>query len=110
MSLEFKKVRSTLVVRVSGEMDMLIADKMRAEIDKRIDDRNIKNLVLNLEKVTFMDSSGLGVVIGRYKRITAKQGRMFIVGARPQVEKILFFSGVNRLVPLYKSEQEVINI
>ncbi len=57
-----------------------------------------------------MDSSGLGVVIGRYKRITAKQGRMFIVGARPQVEKILFFSGVNRLVPLYKSEQEVINI
>jgi len=110
MSLEFKKVRSTLVVRVSGEMDMLIADKMRSEIDKRIDDKNIKNLVLNLEKVTFMDSSGLGVIIGRYKRISAKQGRMFIVGARPQVEKILFFSGVNRLVPLYKNEQEVINI
>lgn len=110
MSLEFKKVRSTLVVRVSGEMDMLIADKLRTEIDKRIDDKNIKNLVLNLEKVTFMDSSGLGVVIGRYKRISAKQGRMFIVGAKPQVEKILFFSGVNRLVPLYKNEQEVINI
>ncbi|MGI6469006.1 MAG: anti-sigma F factor antagonist [Syntrophomonadaceae bacterium] len=110
MGLEFKRVRSTLVVRVSGEMDMLIADKMRAEIDKRIDDKNIKNLVLNLEKVTFMDSSGLGLIIGRYKRISAKQGRMFIVGARPQVEKILFFSGVNRLVPLYKNEQEVINI
>jgi stage II sporulation protein AA (anti-sigma F factor antagonist) len=88
MGLEFKRVRSTLVVRVSGEMDMLIADKMRAEIDKRIDDKNIKNLVLNLEKVTFMDSSGLGLIIGRYKRISAKQGRMFIVGARPQVEKI----------------------
>ena len=110
MGLEFKRVRSTLVVRVSGEMDMFIADKMRAEIDKRIDDKNIKNLVLNLEKVTFMDSSGLGLIIGRYKRISAKQGRMFIVGARPQVEKILFFSGVNRLVPLYKNEQEVINI
>jgi len=50
------------------------------------------------------------LIIGRYKRISAKQGRMFIVGARPQVEKILFFSGVNRLVPLYKNEQEVINI
>lgn len=110
MSLEFKKIRSTLIVRVTGEMDMLIADKMRTEIDKRIDDKTIKNLVLNLERVSFIDSSGLGVVIGRYKRITAKQGRMFIVGARPQVEKILFFSGVNRLVPMYKNEQEVINI
>ncbi len=110
MSLEFKKIRSTLIVRVAGEMDMLIADKMRTEIDRRIDDKSVKNLVLNLEKVTFIDSSGLGVVIGRYKRITAKQGRMFIVGARPQVEKILFFSGVNRLVPMYKNEQEVINI
>lgn len=110
MSLEFKKIRSTLIVRVAGEMDMLIADKMRTEIDKRIDDKTIKNLVLNLERVSFIDSSGLGVVIGRYKRITAKQGRMFIVGARPQVEKILFFSGVNRLVPMYKNEQEVINI
>ena len=63
------------MVRVSGEMDMLIADKMRPEIDKRIDDKNIKNLVLNLEKVTFMDSSGLGLIIGRYKRISAKQGQ-----------------------------------
>lgn len=89
---------------------MLIADKMRVEIDKRIDDSDIKNLILNLEKVTFIDSSGLGVVIGRYKRIKAKGGRMSIVGAKPQVEKILFFSGVNRLVPLYNSEQEVINI
>ncbi len=110
MSLEFKKIRATLIVRVAGEMDMLIADKMRTEIDKRIDDKTIRNLVLNLERVPFIDSSGLGVVIGRYKRITAKQGRMFIVGARPQVEKILFFSGVNRLVPMYKNEQEVINI
>lgn len=110
MSLEFKKIRSTLIVRVAGEMDMLMADKMRTEIDKRIDDKAVKNLVLNLERVSFIDSSGLGVVIGRYKRINAKQGRMFIVGARPQVEKILFFSGVNRLVPMYKNEQEVINI
>lgn len=110
MSLEFKKVRSTLIVRVAGELDMLIADKMRIEIDKRIDESGIKNLILNLEKVTFIDSSGLGVVIGRYKRIKSKGGRMFIVGAKPQVEKILFFSGVNRLVPLYNSEQEVINI
>lgn len=110
MGLEFKKVRSILIVRLTGELDMLIADKMRLEIDKRIDEDGIKNLILNLEKVAFIDSSGLGAIIGRYKKVKAKGGRMFIVGAKPQVEKILYFSGVNRLVPLCNSEQEVINI
>ena len=110
MNLEYKKVRNTLVVRVNGELDMVIADRMREEIDNKLEDKTVRNLILNLEKVTFIDSSGLGVIIGRYKRIMALQGRMFIVGARPQVEKVLQFSGVNRLVPLYRSEQEVINI
>ena len=61
MDVEYKTVRNTLVVRVKGELDMLIADKMRQEIDRRLEENNIKNLIFNLEKVTFIDSSGLGV-------------------------------------------------
>lgn len=110
MSLNYKKVRSTLIVRIAGELDLFIAERVSVEIDKRIADNSVKNLVLNLGKVSFIDSSGLGVIIGRYKKIKAKGGRTYIVGANPQVEKILFFSGVSRLVPLFKSEQEVINI
>ncbi len=110
MNLNFKKVRSTLIVRMAGELDMLSAERIRLEIDKRILDEGINNLVLNLGGVSFIDSSGLGMIIGRYKKIKSKAGHMFIVGAKPQVEKILVYSGINRLLPLYKSEQEVINI
>ena len=84
MELELKQVRNTLIVRIEGELDMLAADQIREDIDKKIDNSEIKNLILNLEKVTFIDSSGLVMIIGRYKKLKGKNGRMFIAGARPR--------------------------
>lgn len=110
MDMEMKLVRSMLVVKFKGEIDMLVAEKMRREIDKKIEDNHINKLIVNLEKVTFIDSSGLGVLIGRYKKIASQNGKMYIVGAKPSVEKILVFSGINKLVPIYSSEQDIVNI
>ena len=110
MELELKQIRNTLVVRIRGEMDMVVAEKLRKEIDRKLDTKKISNLVINLEEVTFIDSSGLGVIIGRFKKISSLNGKMYIVGARPQVHKILMFSGINRLVSMYNNEQDIINI
>ncbi len=111
MELEFRQVRNTLIVRIKGELDMLVADQIREDIDKKIDKSSeIKNLILNLEKVSFIDSSGLGMILGRYKKVKSQNGQMYIAGARPQVEKILYFSGINKLATIYRSEQDVINL
>ncbi|QGT98994.1 Anti-sigma F factor antagonist [Candidatus Syntrophocurvum alkaliphilum] len=109
-AVEYKLVRNTLVVKVKGDLDMLIAEKLRQEIDERLQDDRIKNLILNLESVQFIDSSGLGVIIGRYKQVKSKNGRMYIIGAKKPVEKILFFSGINKLVPIYNNEQDIMDI
>ncbi|MDD3364156.1 MAG: anti-sigma F factor antagonist [Syntrophomonas sp.] len=110
MELELKQIRNTLLVRVKGEMDMLVAEKLRKEIDRKLETKQITNLVINLEKVTFIDSSGLGVIIGRYKKISSVSGKMYIVGASTSVRKILMFSGINKLISLYNNEQDIINI
>jgi stage II sporulation protein AA (anti-sigma F factor antagonist) len=110
VDLELKLVRNTLVARIKGELDMLVAEKLRREIDNKLDNREINTLVINLDQVTFIDSSGLGVLIGRYKKISGSNGNMYIVGARPSVEKILFFSGINKLIPMFNSEQDIINL
>ncbi len=89
---------------------MMVAEKLRKAIDKKLESKKICNLVINLEKVTFIDSSGLGVIIGRYKKIADLRGKMFIVGARPSVSKILVFSGINKLISMYNNEQDIINI
>ncbi len=105
-----RQVGNTLVVRMGGELDMLLSDYLREEIDTRLEQSGVRNLILNLEKVSFIDSSGLGLIIGRYKKLKALGGKIFIVGAHPPVDKILHFSGVNKLVPMYNSEQDIINI
>ncbi|MGR6836341.1 anti-sigma F factor antagonist [Syntrophomonas erecta] len=110
MDAEFKQVRNTLVVRIKGELDMLISDKLRKEIDTRLENSAIKNLILDLGKVTFIDSSGLGLIIGRYKKVTGSEGRMYIVGAQPPIEKMLYFSGISKLVSMYRHEQDIISI
>ncbi|NLT19678.1 MAG: anti-sigma F factor antagonist [Syntrophomonadaceae bacterium] len=110
MDVDLRQVGNTLVVRMGGELDMLLSDYLREEIDTRLEQSGVRNLILNLEKVSFIDSSGLGLIIGRYKKLKALGGKIFIVGAHPPVDKILHFSGVNKLVPMYNSEQDIINI
>jgi len=109
VDIDKKQVRDTLVVRLVGELDMMVTDRLRQELDETIDQGRVRVLIIDLERVSFIDSSGLGVLIGRYKKMTALNGRMFIVGAKASVEKILCFSGVNKLIPLYKNEREIIS-
>ncbi|NLB53439.1 MAG: anti-sigma F factor antagonist [Syntrophomonadaceae bacterium] len=110
MDIELKLIRNTLIIRLKGEFDMLKAEKIRRQIDERLQDDQVRNLVFNLEKVSFVDSSGLGVIIGRYKKVKEKDGNMYIVGAQPVVKKILVLSGINKLVPLFKNEQEIMKV
>jgi len=110
MEMELRQIRNTLLVRIKGEMDMVIADRLRKEIDRKLDGKKVINLVINMEKVTFIDSSGLGVILGRYKKISGLNGKMYIVGASPSVSKILMFSGINKLISMYNSEQDIVNI
>lgn len=110
VDVELKMVRNTLVVRVNGELDMVVAEKVKGEVEAKLKEGEVKNLIINLEKVTFIDSSGLGVIIAVYKKVSVSNGRMYIVGAQPNVKRILVLSGVSRLIPVCATEQEVINL
>lgn len=110
VDVELKMVRNTLVVRVNGELDMVVAEKVKKEVEDKLEEGEVKNIIINLEKVTFIDSSGLGVIIAIYKKASGFNGRMYIVGARPNVKRILILSGVSKLIPVCASEQDVINL
>ena len=74
-----RQVGNTLVVRMGGELDMLLSDYLREEIDTRLEQSGVRNLILNLEKVSFIDSSGLGLIIGRYKKLKALGGKYLLL-------------------------------
>ena len=74
------------------------APMLREEMDREIASRNITNLVLDFDGVTFMDSSGIGVIAGRYKLIQARGGKVMVIRVKPQVDKILEISGLKKIL------------
>ncbi|MEE1012921.1 MAG: anti-sigma factor antagonist [Clostridia bacterium] len=98
MNIRIESIGTTLVVKPEGEIDQSCAAELRADIDREIRRQNAKNLILDFGGVTFMDSSGIGVIIGRYKQIKALGGRTMIIRPQPQVDKILELSGLKKIV------------
>lgn len=74
MYLKFEKQKNILITTLSGELDHNSAEEVRVKIDDRIDRDNIEKVILNFSGVTFMDSSGIGAVLGRYKKLSNKGG------------------------------------
>jgi len=97
-----------MIVRAAGELDMLSAEKFRCEIDAVMEKHCSDNIVLNMERINFIDSSGLGAILGRYKKTSMRGGKMAIVGAPPQVRRILELSGVLRIAGAYETEKEAL--
>ncbi len=96
----------TATAVLAGEFDLTAATRVRQELDGLIDGGH-RRLVVDLRKVSFIDSSGLGVLLGRYRRLSEQGGEMFLVGAQPAVRTVLQMSGVPQVVPVLRSESEV---
>ncbi|MBR5152534.1 MAG: anti-sigma factor antagonist [Clostridia bacterium] len=98
MKLRMESIGTTLVVKPDGELDQSCATELRTDIDREIIRTHTKNLILDLGNVTFMDSSGIGMIIGRYKQIQARGGKTMIIRPQPQVDKVLELSGLKKIV------------
>lgn len=90
-----------LIMEVSGELDHHSAANLKAEIETELKKGVVRHIVLNLEGLSFMDSSGLGVLLGRYKELGKWQGRMLAFGLQPVVEKLFRLTGLNKLIPIH---------
>ena len=108
MQVVFSNKGSTLIARLSGELHHHSADYVRQKIDAEIMKATTRNLVIDFGNVTFMDSSGIGVVMGRYKNITRMNGKAAIVAVNPQIRRVLEVSGIGRLMPVYDKCEEAL--
>ena len=96
--MKTQKQRDTLIVYPQGELDHHSAQAMREEMDAEMEDRQIRTLILDLRDLTFMDSSGIGVIIGRYRLLSRRGGSVYVRNMSPQVEKLFTLSGLHRII------------
>lgn len=91
------------VVELAGEIDVYTSPKVKDAITELIDQAHY-NLVINLEKVRYIDSTGLGVLIGGLKRVREHGGSVSLVCTNPQIKKIFDITGLVKIFGIYDSE------
>lgn len=87
----------TLTAKLAGEIDHHIAPAIRGEIDARCEYYRPARLILDFGSVSFMDSSGIGLIMGRYRTISLLGGRLEVVNIPPSLKKIFVISGIETL-------------
>ena len=98
MQIDSKKTGGTLTVKLKGELDHHSADCVRSEVDRLIEDKSVRQLVFDFSGLHFMDSSGIGVILGRYKKMERRNGTVFLKGAGKQIDKILSMAGLYSVI------------
>ena len=92
----------SLKVIVPAEVDHCFADEVREEVDRRLQTEDIRVLEFDFKDTEFMDSSGIGLLMGRYKLIRALGGMVRISHAGERIRKILMLSGIHKIIPIEK--------
>ena len=93
--------KKILVVSLSGELDHHTAKEVKNLVEEVVKNRSVKDLVFDFTNLTFMDSSGIGVIVGRYKLIRSIGGKIVIAGAAKNVSKLLYMSGINKIIETF---------
>ncbi|HEV8682206.1 MAG TPA: STAS domain-containing protein [Actinomycetota bacterium] len=93
------------VVDVKGEVDLFTAPKLREHIVGLVEDDE-RRIIVNLEDVEFMDSTGLGVLVGALKRLKEKDGHLALVCPQGSVLRVLTVTGLNKVFAIYASVEE----
>ena len=91
------------------DLDHHITNEVRDGIDNVLNSRPIKNIIFDFKNIRFMDSSGIGVIIGRYKKIANDGGKVSVINVNARVKKIFDLSGMNKIISIYDTHEQAIS-
>lgn len=107
IDVEYK--RQALVVRLSGELDHHSAQTVKATLEEAIERGRVNHIVLSLKDLSFMDSSGLGVILGRYKQISNRGGKMVVCDINQAVYRLFELSGMFKIIQVEDDERSALS-
>ena len=102
--MKYEVQENCLTIFLPGELDHHNAEEIRKRSDYLIDQNHIRYVIFDFTDTTFMDSSGIGVIMGRYKRIYMLGGEVCAVNTSERMKKILTMTGVTRIMHIYEED------
>ena len=105
MNIEYKEEDKLLYIQITEEIDHHTTEKLRRKMDYEITRLMPREVVFDFSKVSFMDSAGIGLLIGRYKLAKLLGGSTKIINSSQTVKKMLEMSGVVRIIPVEENQK-----
>ena len=100
---DFRIIDDCLLIRLPEEIDHHGAGTICENADKYLVRKEVQNVVFDFEKTRFMDSSGIGIIMGRYRKISCFGGRVYAIHLDRQIARIFQLSGLNKIVEVLES-------
>ena len=107
LSLETRQEDGNTIIEVGGEIDVYTAPKLRDKITELVGNGNY-NLVIDMEKVDFLDSTGLGVLVGGLKKVRAHDGSMRLICNQERLLKIFRITGLAKVFVIHGSQADAL--
>lgn len=109
MNLHATRAGRALIVRLDGELDLHTVEPFKEAVAEALArEPTVCHLILQMQQVTFMDSSGIGAILGRYREVKERGGRIAVVGLQPAVRRVFELAGMNRIINHYATEREAL--
>lgn len=94
-----------LIVYMPEEVDHVSSDDLRRAADRMLKNGDIRHIVFDFSDTLFMDSSGIGMMMGRYRKIIQRGGDMMAVNTNRRIERVLLLSGIQKLIPIKQRKE-----
>ena len=102
--MKYQVQENYLTIFLPSELDHHNAEEIRKESDRLIEHNHIRYVIFDFRDTNFMDSSGIGVIMGRYKRVYLLGGEVFAVHTNERMKRILSMSGVTKIMQRYEED------
>lgn len=109
LTTKVKRTKNVLIIHLCGELDHHTAEKVRTNIENELGQEAYTHLILNLAQLNFMDSSGLGVILGRYKKMSQSGGKMLLCSVQPSVYRLMEMSGLFKIISFFDDEKSALD-
>ncbi len=105
INIETEELGACSVINVHGDIDVYSSPKVKETINALIEKEAYK-IIINLEDIRYIDSTGLGVLIGALKRVKEHGGNITVVCSNPQIKKVFTITGLVKIFGIYSSNEE----
>ena len=109
MESQYLKKDKQLIFKINEDIDECVAQKIRRKLDNEIERYMPRKVIFDFDSVTFMDSAGIGLIIGRYKFVNMLGGKLEVANLTESVKKIFEMSGILRLIPVANLDETFFN-